>query len=169
MDLERFLKQHDQAFRRLMDASTPATGMVARPLPDVSSRRIEIRVIRAGALSEIVGQPANGVVMRLDQGPHVIFVSDEPTPAPDWMPAFAGDWLRRYCVLHEYGHLKQGALLGNFRNAETAQPHEDAADRWAAHLLRLEAIEAGNVDLVEELGEYIQSSGFPDPVDPDAT
>lgn len=168
--VQQLLDIEEAAYRVLVKNGTAIPCELAEGLPSVDDTPVEIFSVPSDALLAVYKQPATGCTMLYD-GRYVIFLSDAPTPGPSWMPSLKGHWLRRYYLLHEYGHIRERDVLrvdpnrvaSDLQDDAKKQAMEDRADSWAAFLLADEAEQAEHSSLQDELREYINFSSFSDP------
>ena len=172
MNLSDAMEMMKRNFELLWNARLPVSGRPAAPLDPVNGCPIEVCRVPAHLLPVHEGYRDDGTVMA-NNGRYVIFLSDSPAPAPARLSALTGQWLERYYELHEYGHVKEGDVFEDdpakvFDRFVTPffewAPIELKADAWAAHLLLVEARNAGNAALVSQLEAEIVQRGFPNPM-----
>jgi len=169
MTLQQAIHSQRVVYETLMRASTDVDSDVGGGLDDVNGMPVIVRFVPTALLNDVARQTADATCM-MYENEYLIFLSEQPSPAAG-LPSLTGDWLYRFQVLHEYGHIRNGdtfeedpaaafnRVLLAHRGDQTARHQfviqEALADAYAAYRLREEAYSAGRGDIAAELEVFI--------------
>ena len=176
MTLEEAIERQRERYDAIIGAATMVYCDVAGGLAEVGEKPVEVRCVPSRLFNAVMGQRTNSCTM-MYEGWYAIFISDQPLCLR--LEKLQGHWLRRFLVLHEYGHILHGdvfegnpqasydrqmrASQGDPQAQKELDEQEEWADGYAAHKLKEEATQAVKPELVLGLLSFIKEKGLPKP------